>query len=312
MTRLCAAAVVALASFSLAAPCQEPGAVDVTPLEKADPSLVTWTSATKFPTYPPTLKLPSASERAARIATLEARNPGFSVTLDDTGRLVSMSSTVMPCSLVEARQKDSVTYYSTVDRIDPWFDELAWVLEQRNWDALGHLSLPTKAKRSTARVTFERDRSDAGVTPRFVMQFWSDPRPTPRAGKVLSQAALRGLVKNCQLEAVRMNCPPCRPPGPCACARFVRARRACGANLVFDVRDHYVEKDGVRRYLRIATGNADDTGLPRYEDAPWNFAGRPLPMFDAVTGGGVLKLWEDENAPVPVDPQPEPVHGMVP
>lgn len=232
--------------------------------------------------------------------------------LDDTGRLVSLSSTSMPCALVEARSKDSVTNYVSAAAIDPWFDELAWALEQRNWDALGHLSAPTKAKRSMVRVTFERDRTDGGLVPRFVLSFWSDPRPTPRAGKVLSQAALRGLVKNCQLEAVRTHCAPCAPPGPCQCARDVRARRACGSNLVFDVRDHFVESDGVRRYLRIATGNADDTGLPRYEGAPWNFVGRPLPMFDAVTGGAVMKLWDGENLPVPVDPQPEPVHGLIP
>lgn len=312
MKRLCAAALFVIASVGFAAPCQQPPPIDATPLEKADPSLVTWTSATKFSTYPPTLKLPSAPERAARISTLEARNPGFTVKLDDTGRLVSLSSTSMPCALVEARSKDSVTHYVNAAAIDPWFDELAWALEQRNWDALGHVALPTKANRSMARVSFERDRSDGGLTPRFVLSFWSDPRPVPRAGKVLSQAALRALVKNCQLEAVRMNCPPCRPPGPCACERLVRARRACGANLVFDVRDHFVERDGVRRYLRIATGNADDTGLPRFEDAAWNFVGRPLPMFDAVTGGAVMQLWESENLPVPVDPQPEPVHGLVP
>ncbi len=312
MKRLCAAAVFALASFSLAAPCQEPAPIDATLLEKANPSLVTWTSATKFATYPPMLKLPSESERAARIAALEARNPGFKVTLDDTGRLISLSSTSMPCPLVEARLKDSVTHFVSAAAIDPWFDQLAWALEQRNWDALGHLALPTKAQRSTTRVIFERDRSDAGVTPRFVLQFWSDPRPTPRAGKLLSQAALRGLVKNCQLEAVRTRCAPCRPPGPCQCAHDVRARRACGANLAFDVLDHFVEKNGERRYLRIATGNVDPSGLREYEDAPWNLVGRPLPMFDAVTGGGVAKLWEDENLPVPVDPQPEPVRGLIP
>lgn len=312
MIRLCAATMFAVASFSLAAPCQEPAPIDATPLEKADPSLVTWTSATKFSTYPPTVKLLSESERAARIAALEARNPGFTVKVDDTGRLVSLSSTSMPCALVEARAKDSVTNFVSAAAIDPWFDELAWALEQRNWDALGHAALPTKEKRSTARVIFERDRSDGGLVPRFVLQFWSDPRPIPRAGKVLSQAALRGLVKNCQLEAVRTHCAPCAPPGPCRCARDVRARRACGSNLVFDVLDHFVESDGVRRYLRIATGNADDRGLPHHEDASWNFVGRPLPMFDAVTGGGVMKLWENENAPVPIDPQPEPVHGLIP
>lgn len=312
MIRLCAVAVFALASLSLAAPCQEPAPVDATPLENADPSLVTWTSATKFPTYPPTLKLPSDSERAARVATLEARNPGFKVTLDATGRLIGVSSTSMPCSLVEARLKDSVTHYVSAADIHPWFDELAWALEQRNWDALGHLALPPKAKRSMARVSFERDRTDAGVTPRFVLQFWSDPRPIPRAGKVLSQSALRGLVKNCQLEAVRTRCAPCRPPGPCQCAHDVRARRACGANLAFDVLDHSVEKNGERRYLRIATGNADASGLKEYEDAPWNLVGRPLPMFDAVTGGSVSTLWEGEAVPVPLDPQPEPVHGLIP
>lgn len=312
MIRLCAAAVFACAALSLAAPCQEPAPIDATPLEKADPSLVTWTSATKFPTYPPMLRLPSASERAARITALETRNPGFAVTLDATGRLSSMTSTLMPCSLVEARLKDSVTHYVTAAAIDPWFDRLAWSLEQRNWDALGHVALPTSAQRSTTRVTFERDRTDAGLVPRFVLHFWSDPRPTPRAGKVLSQAALRGLVKNCQLEAVRTHCAPCRPPGPCQCARDVRARRACGSNLAFDVLDHFVEKNGERRYLRIATGNVDPAGLKEYEDAPWNLEGRPLPMFDAVTGGGVAKLWEGEAPPVPVDPQPEPVHGMIP
>ncbi|MBM4776324.1 MAG: hypothetical protein GQE15_01360 [Archangiaceae bacterium] len=312
MSRLCAAAVFALASLSAAAPCREPAPIDATPLEKADPSLVTWTSATKFATYPPTLKLPSASELAARVAKLEARNPGFTVKVDDTGRLVSLSSTSMPCALVEARAKDSVTNSVSAAAIDPWFDELAWAVEQRNWDALGHLVLPTKAKRSMARVIFERDRTDGGLLPRFVLQFWSDPRPVPRAGRVLSQSALRGLVKNCQLEAARETCAPCQPPGPCPCARFVRARRACGANLVFDVRDHYVEKNGERRYLRIATGNVSDIGLPRFEDAPWNLTARPLPMFDAVTGGAVMQLWEDENLPVPVDQQAEPVHGMIP
>lgn len=67
MSRLCAAAVFVLSSVVFAAPCQEPAPIDATPLEKADPSLVTWTSATKFSTYPPTLKLPSQAERAARI-----------------------------------------------------------------------------------------------------------------------------------------------------------------------------------------------------------------------------------------------------
>jgi len=311
-SRLCAAIAGCLAAVAVGAPCRDPGPIEATPLDKADPAVTTWTRATKFGPQQAVVKLPTPEERAARVAALSSRNPGFSISLDETGRLQSVSSSDLPCRVIEARLKDGFTFYARSQDIDPWFDELAWALEIRNWDALGHERAPTKAQRSSARVTFERARTDGGVEVRFMLTFWSDPRPIPRAGKLLSPSAMRALVKNCQLEAVRVHCAPCRPPGPCRCARDVRAQRPCGANLTFNVVDHYVEQDGVRRYLRIATPGVDDKGLPRHEDAPWNIVSRPLPLLDAVTGADVTKLWETEFLPVPVDEQPEPIHGMVP
>lgn len=310
MIRLCAATVFAVASFSLAAPCQEPAPIDATRLEKANPALVTWSTDTKFSTYPPTVKLVSAAERASRVAVLEARNRGFRIMVDQTGRLVSFTSTKMPCALLDARLKDSVSNYLSADAIDPWFDQLAWALEQRNWDALGHARLPTKEQRSAVRVTFEREQTRQGLVVQFVLTFWSDPRPAPTAGQVLTMDALHALVKECQLEASGGTCAPCAPGIRCACHSFVRETRPCGSNLVFDVRAYELETKGVRRYLQLASAQVDVENLPRYPDATWRLV-TPY-LFDAVTGKNALTLWTGEGAPCPVSRPYDLIHGMMP
>jgi hypothetical protein len=296
--------VLAAPAAALGAPCVEP-APPPPPLAQADPALLTWNAQTRFRTYPPAIPLLTDEQLAERRRRLEARNPGFTVELDETGRVVRFLSAQLPCDVRETLEARPITSFSRREDIPRWFVDRARALEQANWDALGYAGPPPESRRVSVRVTFAARSGDGGVEPVAVFTF-ADPRPIPRAGTPLGDATLLSKVKGCRLEATRRTCAPCAPPGPdgpssCPCASFVKARRSCDGAIVFQVEDHFVDAEGDRRFYRIATGSPSSR-LPQHADAPWNVASDPEVLTrDAITGAPALPLWKVRGSgPIPV------------